>query len=171
MTAATHEFTDAGVKATADMEKGIVHVIADIAASPEAVFRALTDPNELAAWWGAEDLYRTEQWEIDLRPGGKWKTYIPAPKGGDKADPRTADAQTVGGEYITIDPPRLLEYTWSPSWDGFAVSTVRCEITATATGSRLTLVHSGFADRTQMAKDHGEGWVRVVGWLVVYLRT
>jgi len=165
MTAATHESSATGVTAIADTEKGVVHVVADIAAPPDAVFRALTDPNELAQWWGADGIYRTERWEVDLRPGGKWKSYIASPEGGEMTDPRTPEPQTVGGEYITVDPPRVLEYTWSPSWDGFAVSTVRCEITPTADGSRLTLVHSGFTGRPQVAKDHGDGWVRVLGWL------
>ncbi|MBA2706206.1 MAG: SRPBCC domain-containing protein [Gemmatimonadaceae bacterium] len=165
MTAGTHEFTEAGVSARADTVKGVVHVVADIAASPEAVFRALTDPRELAHWWGAEGVYRTERWEIDLRPGGKWKSYIAAPENSGMADPRTPEPQTVGGEYLTVDPPSLLEYTWLPSWDGFAVSTVRCEIEKTAAGSRLTVTHSGFGERSQSAKDHGEGWVRVIAWL------
>jgi uncharacterized protein YndB with AHSA1/START domain len=165
MTTAVHEYSETGVKATADTEKGIVHVVADIAATPEAVFRALTNPTELAQWWGAEGVYRTERWEVDLRPGGKWKSYIAAPDGAEMSDPRTPEPQTVGGEYITVDPPRVLEYTWSPSWDGFAVSTVRCEIEPTESGSRLTVIHSGFGGREEMSKSHAEGWVRVIGWL------
>jgi uncharacterized protein YndB with AHSA1/START domain len=168
MTAAIHEFSESGVTATADTENGTVNVVAEIAASPDAVFRALTNPAELAQWWGAEGVYRTERWEVDLRPGGKWISYIAIPDGGAMSDPRTPEAQTVGGEYITVDPPRLLEYTWSPSWDGFAVSTVRCEIEPTATGSRLTLVHTGFVT-ADMAKGHGEGWVRVLGWFASYV--
>ena len=170
MTTATHEFSGSGVTATADTEKGTVHVVADIAASPDAVFRALTNPVELAQWWGAEGVYRTERWEVDLRPGGKWICYIATPEGGPMSDPRTPEAQTVGGEYITVDPPRVLEYTWSPSWDGFAVSTVRCEIEPTPAGSRLTLLHTGFAN-ADMTKGHGEGWVRVLGWLSDFVRS
>ena len=165
MTTAIQEFSETGVTATADSEKGIVNVVADIAATPEAVFRAMTNPTELAKWWGAEGVYRTERWEVDLRPGGKWKSYIALPEDSEMSDPRTPEAQTVGGEYITVDPPRVLEYTWSPSWDGFAVSTVRCEIEPTSTGSRLTIMHTGFASREGMAASHAEGWVRVIGWL------
>ena len=171
MTAATQDLSSAGVRATADIEKGTVNVVADIAAKPEAVFRALTDPKEVVKWWGAEGIYRTARWESDLRPGGKWKSYIASPAGGEMADPRTPEPQTVGGEYITIDPPRLLEFTWSPSWDGFAVTRVRYEIEATATGSRLTVIHSGFAGRPAMTKSHGEGWVRVIGWLSAFVQS
>ena len=76
MTAAVQEFSGTGVQATADIEKGLVKVVADIAAKPEAVFKALTDPAELAQWWGAEGIYRTERWSVDLRQGGKWVSYI-----------------------------------------------------------------------------------------------
>jgi uncharacterized protein YndB with AHSA1/START domain len=161
MTAVTKETSD--VRATSDTEKGTINVVADIAAPPDVVFRALTDPKQLAQWWGAPGMYETERWEVDLRPGGKWVSHIKG-KEGDAMGPRDGAEQLVRGEYITVDPPRLLEYTWSPSWDGFAVTTVRCEIEPTPTGSRLTLVHSGFAGRPEMVTAHSEGWVRVLGW-------
>jgi uncharacterized protein YndB with AHSA1/START domain len=41
------------------------------AASPEAVFRAWTDPQALAAWFGPEGV-QTRNVEIDLRPGGRY---------------------------------------------------------------------------------------------------
>ena len=169
MTSAIQEFSDTGIHATADVEKGTINVVADIAATPERLFRALTDPAQLAAWWGAEGIYRTERWQVDLKPGGKWICYIATPEGGEMSDPRTPEPQTVGGEYIKIDPPHVLEFTWSPSWDGFAVTTVRYEIEPTATGSRLKVIHSGFVGRPEMAASHGEGWVRVLSWAAAYL--
>ena len=170
MTAATQDLSSAGIRATADTEKGTVHVVADICAKPEAVFRALTDPNEIVKWWGADGVYRTDRFEADLRPGGKWKSYIAAPEGSEMTDMRTPEPQSVGGEYITVDPPRLLEFTWSPSWDGFKVTRVRYEIEPTATGSRLTVIHTGFAERPEMVTPHGEGWVRVIGWLTAHVQ-
>jgi uncharacterized protein YndB with AHSA1/START domain len=170
MSSAAQEVSDSGITSSADVEKGTVTVVADIAAPPERVFRTLTDPAEVPQWWGAEGVYRTASWESDLRPGGKWKSYIASPDGGEMSDPRTPEPQTVGGEYITVDPPRVLEFTWSPSWDGFAVSTVKYEIEPTSNGSRLTVTHSGFAGRPEMSEAHGEGWVRVLGWLSTYVR-
>lgn len=170
MTAAAQDLSSAEIRATADLEKGTVNVVADIAAKPEAVFRALTDPEELPKWWGAAGVYRTARFESDLRPGGKWKSFIAAPEGSEMSDPRTPEPQTVEGEYIAVDPPRLLEFTWSPSWDGFAVTRVRYEIEPTATGSRLTVIHSGFTGRPEMTTAHGEGWVRVVGWLTEFVQ-
>ncbi len=41
--------------AVADVQAGLVRATVDIAAPPEAVFRALTEPGELARWWGSAD--------------------------------------------------------------------------------------------------------------------
>lgn len=104
--------------------------------------------------------YKTTDYKIDLRPGGKWSCKAINPNG---------DESTVGGEYITIDPPRVLEYTWVPSWDNFAESRVRFEITATATGSLVKLTHTGFTGREDMATQHATGWKAVLGWLSGYV--
>ena len=50
---------------------GVVRAVMEVAASPEKVFRALTDPKELESWWGSDDMYRTFGWVGDLRPGGE----------------------------------------------------------------------------------------------------
>lgn len=91
----------APISVTADTTKGVIHGTAEINAPPERIFRALTTA-EQAEWWGHEGVYRTYDYEIDLRPGGKWGCKVTMAKG---------DQSIVGGEYITVDPPRLLEYT------------------------------------------------------------
>jgi len=146
------------VSVSADTTKGIIRGTAEINATPERVFRALTTA-EMADWWG-QGVYRTTDYKIDLRPGGSWSCKAINAKG---------EESTVGGEYITIDPPSLLEYTWKPSWDGFAESRVRFDIEPTSTGSRITLLHTGFTGREQMAQNHAEGWTRVFGWLADYV--
>ena len=146
------------INVTADTTKGIINGTADINASPERIFRALTT-DEQAEWWG-QGPYRTHDYKIDLRPGGRWSCKATNPKG---------ETSTVGGEYITIDPPRVLEYTWEPSWDNFAVSRVRIELEPRGSGTRLTLVHTGFEGREQMVENHKTGWTMVLGWLSGYV--
>ena len=94
------------MRALANVEGGMVKAEIELAASPERVFRSLTDSGELAAWWGADDMYRTTDWVIDLRPGGKWSTRAIGVDGSES---------TVGGEYLEVDPPRRLVFL-----DGFA---------------------------------------------------
>ena len=45
-----------------------------IAAPPARVFQAITDPNQMPRWWGAQGLYRINDWKADVRVGGKWSS-------------------------------------------------------------------------------------------------
>lgn len=45
-----------------------------IAAPPDRVFDALTDPRQMTQWWGEKGLYRLTENKVDLRVGGKWST-------------------------------------------------------------------------------------------------
>src|SRR5207249_2883290 len=76
----------------------------EIDAPPESVFDAMTDPAQLAEWWGSPETYRTHDWKVDLRPGGTWSCQATSPGG----------AGTVHGVYIAVDRPRVLAYTWNP---------------------------------------------------------
>ncbi len=103
-----------------DSARGIVHASVDIAAPPDAVFQALLDPAQLATWWGSDDSYRTRDWDIDAHVGGEWTVHTVSASG---------DEGTVHGEYLVIDEPHTLEYTWRASWDDFAPTIVRYELT------------------------------------------
>jgi uncharacterized protein YndB with AHSA1/START domain len=142
--------------AVADVAAGTVHAAIEIAASPERVWRALSEPGELAAWWGSDDLYRTFDWKVDLRPGGAWSCQ--ARSAGDQR------RSTVRGEYRVVEPPRVLEYTWLASWDGFAPTVVRVELTPIPAGTRVKVVHSGLTGE-EATRGTGNGWERVLSWL------
>ena len=130
-----------------------------IEASPETVFSALTDPQKLKAWWGDEEKgYRTEKWTIDLRVGGKWRGEGKGANG---------EPFLVEGEYVEIDPPRILAYTWRPSWVETSVTTVRFVLTAKNNGTHLVMTHSGFAGNEKAIQAH-QGWPQVLGWLKTY---
>ena len=150
------------MRALANVEGGVIKAEIELAVPPERVFRSLTDSSELAAWWGADEMYRTTDWVIDLRPGGKWSTLAIGTDG---------TKSTVGGEYLEVDPPRRLVYTWKPSWDDFAETTVRYDLEPIPSGTRLLVTHTGFGDRTQSAAGTGEGWKRVLEWLADFIAT
>jgi uncharacterized protein YndB with AHSA1/START domain len=144
------------MRALANVDAGVVKAEIELAATPERVFHSLTDAAELAAWWGSDDMYRTYDWVIDLRAGGKWSARA---RGNDGME------STVDGEYLEVDPPRRLVYTWRPSWDDYAVTTVQYDLVPTAVGTRLLVTHTGFGDRAMAATGTGEGWKRVLEWL------
>jgi uncharacterized protein YndB with AHSA1/START domain len=148
------------MRALANVDAGVVKAEIEIDAPRERVFRSLTDPAELAAWWGSDAMYRTYDWTIDLRPGGRWSARA---RGADGSE------MTVDGEYLEVEPPRRLVYTWRPSWDDYAVTTVRFDLEMTATGTRVLVTHTGFGDRTTAALGTGEGWRRILEWLAEHV--
>src|SRR5215470_12045621 len=90
-----------------------------IAAPPQRVFQALVEPQQVLAWWGQAGIYRSTKFESDLRVGGKWRTTGVT---GEK------DPFVVEGEYLAIESPRVLVYSWVASWTGEAKTTVRWEL-------------------------------------------
>jgi uncharacterized protein YndB with AHSA1/START domain len=160
--------------ATATLTPDQTTVLAEIfiAAPPERVFEAITDPAQLSKWWGQSNLYRITERFSDLRPGGKWLAQ------GEGADGRKF---SVGGEYLEVDPPRRLVHTWIASYMGTMKTVVYWELTPqpvhglhpngpkrAGTGTVVKLRHEGFVGAPHAA-DHGEGWKRVFGWLLAYL--
>lgn len=144
-----------------------------IAAPPARVFEAITDPNQTPQWWGQQGVYRITEWKADLRPGGKWSSN------GVSAD---GAPFTVEGEYLEVDPPRRLIYTWIPSWTGPLKTVVRWELEPqtvhglhpngprkAGTGTLVKIRQEGFAGAPAAAAGHTEGWKRVLGWLHGYL--
>jgi uncharacterized protein YndB with AHSA1/START domain len=146
-------------RAVADLSRGEILASVEIAAPPERVFRALTTA-EITEWWGSADSYRVTRFQADLRPGGAWRSD------GVNQDGRPF---SVHGEFLEIDPPRLLVQTWSYDWaDAGPPTTIRYQIVPIPGGSRVTVRHEGFGDRAQACDDHALGWERVLGWLGDY---
>ncbi len=144
-----------------------------IAAPPARVFQAISDPNQLPRWWGQSGLYRVTKSTMDLRPGGKWRS-----------DGEGADGKSfyVEGEYLEVDPPKLLVHTWVSSYGGPTTTVVRWELTPqnlhelhpngpqkAGTGTLVRVRHEGFAGYSESAISHGEGWKRVLGWLTAFV--
>lgn len=132
-----------------------------IAAPPDRVFQALTDPTQLLRWWGQQGMYHGTKWSTDVRPGGQWRC-----EGVSDTD---GSAYSVSGEYLEVDPPRLLTHTWIASWSDAMKTTVRWELEPVAGGTRIRLNHSGFAGAPAVAKGHYDGWTRVIGWMQAFV--
>jgi uncharacterized protein YndB with AHSA1/START domain len=140
-----------------------------VAAPPERVFQAITDPNQASRWWGQQGMYHITEWKGDLRPGGKWSSV------GVGAD---GSSFRVDGEYLEVDPPRRLVHTWLASWSGKLNTTVTWELEPRPVhglqqsgpkkmgmGTVVKIRHTGFAGAPQAAAGHAQGWTRVLGWL------
>jgi uncharacterized protein YndB with AHSA1/START domain len=144
-----------------------------VAAPPERVFEAITDPRQMPLWWGQKEMYRISEWKNDLRKGGKWSSVGMGTNG---------TAFRVDGEYLEIDPPRLLVHTWVSSWGGSLTTVVRWELEPqkihglqsrgpqkAGTGTVVRIRHDGFAGAPKEAMDHYKGWVRILEWMQAYV--
>src|SRR5262249_30690836 len=123
-----------------------------IEAPPEAVFEALTSPQELEQWWGQDGLYRTHDWKIDLRPGGDRSCRAPGANG---------DMSIVRGVHVEVDPPRRLSHTWNPSWEPALPETVVLyTLTPVPEGTLLHIEHTRFDEaHAKSQAGHREGWL------------
>ena len=130
-----------------------------IDAPPERVFRALVEPQQVLAWWGQAGIYRCTEFDSDLRRGGKWRAAGVS---------RESDPFTVAGEYLEIESPRVLVYSWVASWTGDAKTTVRWELEPENQGTRVRLQHSGLAAHPEISQAY-QGWPSMLGWLRAFL--
>lgn len=130
-----------------------------IAAAPERVFQALVDPSQVVQWWGQPGIYRCTKFESDLRIGGMWRSV------GIDGHGRAFE---IAGEYLEIDPPRLLASTWVATWTGNVKTMLRWELTPTGNGTLVRVCHSGFAAHPGLTEGY-RGWPRMLGWLQALL--
>ena len=121
----------------------------------ERVWRAITDPAELANWFG--DTAR-----LDLRPGG------------DGLFTWEGDASAAVVE--VVEPPRRFAFWWTPGVGDTVTpenrTLVDFTLDAVEGGTRLRLVESGFAalaDGGRQRSDNVEGWTIELGDLAAHL--
>lgn len=143
----------------ADRVKDEIVAEIQIAAPPERVFQALVDPSQVVQWWGQRGIYRCTKFESDLRVGGTWRSI------GLDGNERPFE---IYGEYLAIEPPRLLSSTWRATWTGDAVTRIRWELEAAEGGTLVRVRHSGFAAHPELAQAY-RGWPRMLGWLQALL--
>jgi uncharacterized protein YndB with AHSA1/START domain len=65
------------------------------------VFRAFSDPQRLARWWGPEGFSNTFH-EFDLRPGGAWRFVMHGPDGTDYPN-HSVFAEVVAHERVVFE--------------------------------------------------------------------
>ncbi|HEX6711803.1 MAG TPA: SRPBCC domain-containing protein [Thermoleophilaceae bacterium] len=125
------------------MEAGTSQVVEceiRIEASPETVFEFFTDPAKAVQWMG-------QTATLDPRVGGIYKVTM-------------SNDWVVVGEYVEVDPPRRVVFTWG--WeDGVAFtppgsSTVEIDLIPDGDATLVRLVHSGLPSEASAA--HRGGW-------------
>jgi uncharacterized protein YndB with AHSA1/START domain len=124
------------------------------AATPERVFDAWTNPVVLRRWWAAQPDWVSPEAVTDLRVGGRYRLAM--------QDTATGEVRVVVGEYLEVERPRRLVYSWT--WEGGPAAMAGSERTVVSVrfepqgaGTRVVLEHRGFAG-PQVCELHGHGW-------------
>lgn len=119
-----------------------------IAAAPETVFGFFTEPEKMIRWKGTSA-------ELDPRPGGVYRVDV-------------SGRDIAVGEYVEIDPPRRVVFTWG--WEGNeqvppGSSTVEVTLEPDGDGTIVRLVHRGLP--VGEGTGHAEGWEHFLPRLAV----
>jgi uncharacterized protein YndB with AHSA1/START domain len=119
-----------------------------LAHPPEKVWRAVTDPAELAHWFPARV-------EMELRPG--------APVHFGELDP---DIGESNGEVVEVDPPKVFAFSWGGDL-------LRFELVPDGAGCRLLFSHALSGGDTwgdeRFAAQHAAGWDACLEMLLLWL--
>jgi uncharacterized protein YndB with AHSA1/START domain len=112
-----------------DSEREIV-VERTVAATPERIFEAYTDPKLVPRWWAPPGgSLRVEQ--MDVRPGGKYR-YVQRNPGGQEL--------VFLGSYVAVTPPTRLVYTFEVEGQGNPVTTT-VDLRGEGEATRVTLTN------------------------------
>ena len=131
-----------------------------IAAAPEVVFSAWSDPESLRVWMcPSPDISRASA-EVDFRVGGSFRIVMHG-KEGDYG-------QT--GEYLEIDAPNRLVFTWVSDFVPPEEAKTRVTVTfePVGSGTRLVLTHDELPE-SDTYEGHRGGWATIIDKLGAHL--
>lgn len=137
----------------------------EIAAPPERVWRALTNADELSAWFQVRI-------EGPIAPDSEvWMTSVLP----------THEGQRFRVRFTTMIPPRTFAWQWHPGEVDPGVdysreprTTVTFTLEPSNGGTRLTVAETGFDEialerRAKVHRDNSKGWTEVLVWLQRYV--
>ena len=120
-----------------------------LGAPRERIFRMLTEPAELAKWWGPHG-FTTPQIDMDVRVSGVYRFAMQPPEG---------DLFHLTGEFLEIDGPRRLRYTfrWEEPDPDDRTTVVSLSLDDVGDATELSLSQGMFATEARVSL-HRSGW-------------
>ena len=128
-------------------------------ASPEKVYAAWTNPQQIARWFGPSSVKAgTGQASIDARIGGRFRISFSTDD----------EYYQVGGVYREVVPNQRLVFSWAWHSTPERESLVTVTLKPDGDGTLLTLHHEQLFD--QAARDaHEHGWIGTLDKLEKHL--
>jgi uncharacterized protein YndB with AHSA1/START domain len=144
-----------------------VEITKALNAAVEKVWDAWTNPENMRVWLSPEGM-TTPEVEVNLAVGGKYRIVM---EGSTAEDPNHTRQLAVVGEYLEIEKPNKLVFTWL--WEGSPRETHTTTVTILLQKidegiTKLTLLHTGFVDEN-MQNEHKMGWISTLGKLEKFL--
>lgn len=139
----------------------------EVEVPPHLVWRAWTEP-ELIVKWFTPAPWRTSACELDLRPGGRFRTVMNGPNG---------EVHDNTGCVLAVVPQRLLVFTdalgpgYRPTGGGFMTGSVEIAPTASGTLYIARALHKDVEAKTQHeAMGFHTGWATALDQLVALVK-
>ena len=134
----------------------------------ELVWKAWTTPEHIVHWFTPKP-WKTTDCEIDLRPGGIFRTTMLSPEG--------QEYPNIGC-YLEVVPNEKLVWTdallpgYRPSEKPFFTACLTMESEGSGTRYRAVAIHRDEASRTQHEEmGFYDGWGTVLDQMVAYIKT
>jgi uncharacterized protein YndB with AHSA1/START domain/uncharacterized damage-inducible protein DinB len=125
-----------------------------LAATPERVFAAWTEPELMRRWFGPQGT-RVAEVESDAREGGDWRVVM--------ENVETGERHIVVGTFRELRPPRTLVTTWAwleggkPGGPPGPKTVITVRLREVEAGTRMTVHHRGF-ETAESREGHRTGW-------------
>ena len=126
-----------------------------------AVWQKMTDPRQLARWWGPNG-FTVPALDFEPRVGGKYRITMQPPDG---------ERFHLHGEFLEVEAPSRLSYTfvWEPPDRDDRETVVTLGLEARGDETEVTLTQAEFATRARLELHRG-GWSESFEKLVGELR-
>jgi len=127
----------------------------------DVVFRAWTEPDRVARWWGPQG-FVTTYCDMDIRPGGAFRVCMRSPEGAE---------HWKQGIYREIVVPERLAFTFA--WEdaeGKPGHQTLVTVTLADRGGRTELtLHQAVFETVAARDDHRRGWTSTLQRFAEYL--
>jgi uncharacterized protein YndB with AHSA1/START domain len=137
-----------------------VRLLVTVDGSPRRVFAAMTDPEQVAEWWGPNG-FTCPEVNLDVRVGGGYRIAMRPPAG---------EVFHLVGAYVEVDPPARLGYTfrWEPPDPDDRETIARLTLRDANRATDVELIQGPFATESRREL-HQAGWVDSLARLASHL--